>query len=399
MLVAHPGTQHSFRLAVELHRRDALLVFYTGLAFSSDGLAERVWRVLPSRWRRRLANRRIVGVPPERLHCRPIGELAALWRQYMGLRSDEIFFRRNGRFQVLVPDHAIMSASTVIGFDTAAWILAKRCSEFSVPLVLDQSTPHPDAKPPIYALAQQRYPQWTDGVEARSPELRAAEKMEHDGAARVVAASSYTRRTLMQHGVAAAKIRVNPYGVDCERFRVRERRESQPLRFLFVGAVNARKGVPLLIEAWRCLNAAKAELWLVGGASKQALSLLPELPGFRYFGAVPHGDVAELIRQCDVFVFPSYFEGFGLVLLEAMACGLPVITTTATAGPDIVTEGEDGWIIEPGDCAALVDRMNYCLEHPQVVREMGVQARATAQRFTWSAYGDRWMQILAEVCG
>jgi glycosyltransferase involved in cell wall biosynthesis len=104
------------------------------------------------------------------------------------------------------------------------------------------------------------------------------------------------------------------------------------------------------------------------------------------------------MQQCDVFVLPSYFEGFGLVLLEAMASGLPIITTTATAGPDILTEGTDGWNIEPGDLASLVERMNYCLEHPAEVREMGRQARATAQRFTWSAYGERWMRILAEVC-
>jgi alpha-maltose-1-phosphate synthase len=98
-----------------------------------------------------------------------------------------------------------------------------------------------------------------------------------------------------------------------------------------------------------------------------------------------------------VLVFPSYFEGFGLVLLEAMACGLPVITTTATAGPDIVSAGEDGWIIESGDLGALEEKMTYCLEYPEIVRQMGLQARATAERYSWSAYGDRWMTILAEL--
>ena len=128
------------------------------------------------------------------------------------------------------------------------------------------------------------------------------------------------------------------------------------------------------------------------------MSLLPELPGMKHFDRVPHNEVPALMQQCTVFVFPSYFEGFGLVLLEAMACGLPVITTTATAGPDIVTEGEDGWVIEPGDLTSLVEKMTFCLEHPQIVREMGMHARRTAERFTWAAYGDRWMQILSEVC-
>ncbi len=125
---------------------------------------------------------------------------------------------------------------------------------------------------------------------------------------------------------------------------------------------------------------------------------MPELAGMKLFDRVPHGEVSSLMQQCDVFVFPSYFEGFGLVLLEAMACGLPVITTTATAGPDIVTEGQDGWVIEPGDLTSLVEKMTFCLEHPQYVREMGLHARSTAERFTWAAYGDRWMRILSEVC-
>jgi glycosyltransferase involved in cell wall biosynthesis len=399
VLVSHPGTQHSFRLAAQLHRREALLGFYTGLAFAAGGVADGIWRLLPTKLRRRLSNRRMIGVPPSRLHRRPASELAALWRVRRGGNGQEVWHRRAEMFQRSIPDSALSASSAVIGFDTAAWILSARCGALNVPLILDQSTTHPDAKLPAYALAQQQYPDWSEGIEPRRREVREAEQQEHEGAARIVAATTFTKRSLIDHGVAARKIRINPYGVDFERFTVRPHGNSRPLRFIFVGSVNARKGVPLLVDAWQKLGPRGAELWLVGAASKEALALLPELPGLKCWGAVPHEEVAALMQQCDVLVFPSYFEGFGLVLLEAMACGLPVITTTATAGPDIVTQATDGWIIEPGDLAGLIETMNYCLEHPQVVREMGLAARATAERFTWSAYGDRWMEILAEVCG
>jgi len=103
------------------------------------------------------------------------------------------------------------------------------------------------------------------------------------------------------------------------------------------------------------------------------------------------------MSESEVFVFPSYFEGFALVLLEAMASGLPVITTTATAGPDITTPGEDGWVIEPGKLDALIEAMRFCLENRDRVTEMGANARRTAERFSWDAYGDRWVTILQGV--
>src|SRR5207248_11644463 len=105
----------------------------------------------------------------------------------------------------------------------------------------------------------------------------------------------------------------------------------------------------------------------------------------------------RLLQQCDVFAFPCYFEEFGLVILEAMACGLPVITTTATAGPDIVKPGEDGWIVEPGKLDALVDAMRFCIENRDRVTKMGSSARRRAQEFSWDAYGDRWVSILKDV--
>jgi glycosyltransferase involved in cell wall biosynthesis len=325
-------------------------------------------------------------------------ELAAIWRLRRGGDNQLVWHQRAEAFQWSIPDSALSAASAVIGFDTAAWVLAERCAQQSLPFVLDQSIGHPDAKTPAYALARQQYPQWSDGIEARRPEVRMAEQGEHDGATRIAAASSFTRKTLVDHGVDPAKIRVIPYGVDCERFALQHRPESRPLRFIFVGLVNARKGVPLLLDAWRKLHAAGAELWLVGRTSPAVQPLLPDLPGLRYCGAVPHDEVSTLMQQCDALVFPSYFEGFGLVLLEAMACGLPVITTTPTAGLDLVAEGENGWVLEPGDLERLTETMTYCLEHQREIAEMGRQARATAERFTWSSYGDRWIQLLSEVC-
>jgi len=245
---------------------------------------------------------------------------------------------------------------------------------------------------------RQRFPDWKEGFETRLPYVRDAELQEQALATRIVTACSFTRATLMESGVARENIAVIPYGVDTTRFQARDESNRGTFRFVFAGLITARKGVPLLIEAWKRLSAMGAELWLIGPASPVARRLIPSLPGLRYLGAVPQADMPRLLNQCDAFVFPSFFEGFGLVLLEAMACGLPVISTNSTAAPDIVTENSDGWIIEPGNLDALISRMTWCLENPHEARAMRSSARQTAQGFSWSRYGESWAQAVEQLC-
>jgi glycosyltransferase involved in cell wall biosynthesis len=145
------------------------------------------------------------------------------------------------------------------------------------------------------------------------------------------------------------------------------------------------------------LNPIDAELWIAGPITPTATSRVSANGNVKILGKVPNPELAKIMAESDAFVLPSYFEGFGLVLLEAMAAGLPVLTTTATAGPDIVTEGVNGFIIEPGDLDALVSGMKFCLENREKIVSMGMNARETAEQFSWNAYGDRWAKILDSV--
>jgi glycosyltransferase involved in cell wall biosynthesis len=304
-------------------------------------------------------------------------------------------YLRNEQFQKSIPEAALVSTSAVIGFDTASWVLSKRCAQREIPFILDRSTPHPDAKLCAYELVRHQYPEWETADETRLSEVRAAEQEEHDRASMIVVGSTFAARTLTDNGVPADKIRVNPYGVDCDRFYVAKHEQTRPFRFLFVGPVSARKGLALLVDAWRKISGAGAELWRIGSGSDEARRQIPFLKGLRDFGRAP--DVAEMMRQCDVFVLPTYFEGFALVILEAMASGLPVITTTASGAVGVISDGKDGWLLERGDLNGLIEKMNYCLENRRLIRDMGHRSRITAERFSWFAYGDRWMQFLAEL--
>jgi alpha-maltose-1-phosphate synthase len=352
---------------------------------------------LPNDLRRWIGNRRIEGVPSDQLHRYPVGELRERWQTMSGKDVQAATHCRNEQFQRAIPDRAIASVQAVIGYDTSSWILADRCARHHVPLILNQTTWHPDAKRMIFEQMRQQFPDWVEGVEHRLPEVRVAEEQEYEGARLIVTCSSSGRQSLIENGVPPAKIHVNPYGMDCDQFSPGKADESRKFRFVFIGGINAFKGVPLLLEAWQKLAARDAELWLVGPASQQVLKHMPKLPGLRYVGAVPHNELPALLRRCDVFVFPSYFEGFGLVILEAMACGLPVLTTTATGGLDVITDGQDGWVIAPGDVEGLVERMSDCLSDQGKVQEMGRCARMTAEHFTWAEHGRRWIELLTSL--
>jgi glycosyltransferase involved in cell wall biosynthesis len=397
-LLAHPGTQYSHQLARQLARHDLLDQFWTGFALSADGLWARLSeRWLPLPWRRRIANRIVHGVAPEQLRTMPVTELGALARIRRQESPQRVFHERNRHFQERVPTSALRRASAVIGFDTSSWILAERARRLGTPFLLDRSISHPMANAAIMREVAERYPAWRRGIETRLPEVLACEEREHELATTIVAASSFTKRTLVDNGVPAGRIVVNPYGVDLRLFHPpASPRAPGPLRFLFLGAVTARKGAPLLVDAWRRLALDDAELWMVGSITASDRALVPELPGLKVLGQFPHRELPDLLRQCDVLVFPSYCEGFALVLLEALASGLPIITTDATAGPDLIADGTEGRIVPAGDLDRLGEAMRGMARARASLPAMSAAARHCAERYSWDGYGDRWQTILRE---
>jgi starch synthase len=96
--------------------------------------------------------------------------------------------------------------------------------------------------------------------------------------------------------------------------------------------------------------------------------------------------LAEMAAH-DVFVFPSLFEGFGLVLLEAMAMGLPIITTPHTAGPDLISDGVEGFIVPIRSSAAIAERLDLLRREPERRQAMSERARSRSREFTWEQYG------------
>lgn len=204
----------------------------------------------------------------------------------------------------------------------------------------------------------------------------------------IVVASNYTRNTLIQQGIDKDKIEVVPYGIASDSFVCRtEIPRNKKLRIIFVGSMVQRKGLSYLLEAIRVLGNSNVEIILCGrGFIDETL-----LKGYTDISIsikrnLSQRELISELHRSDVFVLPTLSEGFAQVILEAMACGIPVISTPNSCAPDVLTEGKEGFIVPVKDAEALVERLEYCLLNKNELFEMGKQASLTAQSFTWQKF-------------
>jgi glycosyltransferase involved in cell wall biosynthesis len=204
----------------------------------------------------------------------------------------------------------------------------------------------------------------------------------------IFVASSFTKKTLEEYSGKLPEIKVIPYGFPDVKFKKEyEPLEGRKLKILFIGGLSQRKGLSYLFEAVEELQD-KIELTIVGHkAVADCIVLNIALERHKWIPSLPHDEVLSCMREHDVFVFPSLFEGFGLVITEAMSQGIPVITTERTAGPDIIDNDVDGWIVPAGSSKAIREVFTKILEEPQILEQFGCAAQNKAKTRPWSVYG------------
>lgn len=207
----------------------------------------------------------------------------------------------------------------------------------------------------------------------------------------LVAQSRLTVDDLIGLGIPRNRIILMPLGVDIDRFRPTITKfPKHPFRALFAGSLSIRKGLHLVLEAWKQLDLSGAELVLVGSmADRKVISgILERYSGYyRWLGFVDDTQLPGIYQSSDIFILPSFAEGSSNVLHEAMASGLPCIVTTNVGCT--LRDGVDGFVIPVGDIDALKDRILQLYHSPELCRTMGAAARARAEQFTWQEYGRR----------
>ena len=209
----------------------------------------------------------------------------------------------------------------------------------------------------------------------------------------IIVPSEYVRTTLMESGDLRASIDVLPYGGPAPAETARAiSAPNEKLRLLFVGHLRQRKGLSYLFDAMGGLDRV-ASLTLIGPKPVDCAILSEALGRHRWLGAVPYGRVLEEMRRHDVLVLPSLIEGFALVILEAMAQGLPVITTPNSGAATVIENGADGYIVPIRDSEAIVDRVMRLANRAELV-QMSAAALHKARTLSWANQERRFVELL-----
>ncbi len=212
--------------------------------------------------------------------------------------------------------------------------------------------------------------------------------------------SSAACRSFLEMGVPAHKLHVIPYGVRLESFQPTADPPQDEFHVLFAGAVSLRKGVPYLLQAFAALKHPRKRLHIVGSVQSELKPILATLPQDQvdFLGTLPQPELAALMSRSHVLVLPSIEEGLALVQAQALACGCPVICSTATGGEDLFTDGQQGYIVPVRDIGALTDRLQRLADDPALQQGMRAKGIAHVQQLGgWSTYGDRWEALLQQL--
>jgi glycogen(starch) synthase len=201
-----------------------------------------------------------------------------------------------------------------------------------------------------------------------------------------------------------APLQVIPNGVDVQAFRPPSRiRPARPLRLLFVGRLVPQKGVRYLLAALAQTRSPAIARIVGDGPERAELEGLLSPRGLsqrvEFVGWVARSELPGHYQWADALVLPSFEEGMANVVLEALAAGLPVITTDIYANRGLIEPGRTGFLLPPADPAALAAKIDLLADEPKLVRTLGAAAREAALAWSWERVADRYLQALSAVAG
>jgi glycosyltransferase involved in cell wall biosynthesis len=244
----------------------------------------------------------------------------------------------------------------------------------------------------LHDLSPWRDPAWHTGaarVRARTPWLVGL------GLATMVItpASAVRNEAIERFGLPPGRVAAVPEAASA-RFHPVPVEAAQPPYFLYAGALEPRKNLPLLLDAWRPVRKRRAVDLVLAGPRRAGYAAPEPEPGLRVLGEVPEEDLAALYSGALAFLYPSLYEGFGLPVVEAMQCGAAVFVSRDAALLEVA--GGAAWALDQRDAAAWSQAMLRALAEPEWVDALRAQSLARAREFSWQATARRTREVYAE---
>lgn len=313
--------------------------------------------------------------------------------------TGRMFAEINQLFNKKVISSGLDGADIVYGCNHASLEIFHYAKQRGMRCILEQTMAPLDVYHELLFEEMDRWPGWQPWLEVR-PESRhpnsEREQLEWELADVIVGGSDFVKSTLIRQGVPQEKCEVVPYGIDIQKFETdRKERRGGKLRVLFAGEVGLRKGIPYLLQALAQLGPQSVVARFAGRISVSDKMLKPFELGAQFLGPVPRIRMQELFSWADVFVLPSVCEGSATVTYEALANGLPVVTTPNTGS--MVRDGVDGHILPIRDVDGIAYALNRYITQPGHLSEQRYAAMAGRQALSLDAYKERLARTFAEL--
>lgn len=397
IIVAHPGRQHSFRVASELKKNGLLFKYITTVYDKESSYIMRIVKKFISGDDLKRANgRKNKDISEDDVvqFCE-IGGLIEIFLARVDKKRNLYNWwqkKNSDRFGKKVAKYAIQNnVDAVILYDMNAG-KAFSILEAEAPDILrimDVSAANRLYMKEVYEsdflkcpnfanmLKKERKVLWTaKTVDRLTDEINLTHKF--------LAPSLFVKKSLQYSGVSEDKIAICPYGANFSDFVYsKSEKKEGALEAIYVGNVTEMKGIYYLLEAAKAIDKNRIHLTVVGAYDNSEGKFSEYMKDITFVGRVTHDKVLEYLNQSDFFVFPSLGEGLSLAVLEALACALPCIVTKNSGANDAIIEGENGFVVEIQNVRALYEKMIWFDENRALIPEMSKKAINAIDSFNW----------------
>ena len=399
-VVFHPGPMGIFEQSLALQERGWLgkmvMDFYCDLSsplykWIPEG---KVKRFLRKRYHPPLDSSKVRTYPSLAVRARLRTRLA----RHERARIRGVFWH-NAQLDRWVASRLATLGNLAFGYEGASIHTFRRAKALGVPRVLYQPIACAEKALTLLEEEKRRWPALAETLRYNwFPDdelaIRREERLLADA---VLCASQFTKQSLVEMGIAPEKIFVEPYGVDQAMFHPSTDKFAN-FSVIWASSYTQTKGVGYLLEALSRQPVPGSELVLAGYPfGFDAVSLYEDKVRVRRLGHISRQELSQVMGRCHVHVFPTLLDGFGRNIIEAMASGLPVITTRHCAGPDLIEDGVTGFIVPIRDVDAICEKLAWIYDHPQDAIAMGQRARQAVASLTQADYRRRFAERIHQV--
>jgi len=392
IVISHPTRQHSDKLAIALNAANMLGHYLTLLPDrrALDFIPTYLDRYLPST----VFRNSLEPIPVSRIKT----FLGPLLIQRITYKSQRKSVKDLGEYiswtlfdQWVARQIKILSPDLVVGYEMCCVETFREAERLGIPRILDAAACH-------YRYVDKTLPEWLSGKQGLSGKLLRHRKEEEISlASQIICVSEFSAKSYTEYGVDNKKIIVNPLGCDLRLFNCATLfKDSIGINLIYIGQQSYHKGFDTLITAFDNLlrSHPDATLTVIGPVGDFAGKNYPERIIFK--GMMSHSELVAELGRSDCLILPSRCESFGLVVIEALAAGTPVIVSNRAGASMAVEEGLNGWTFNPDIWTDLLELILKFCDNIKENRMKGADCRNSVNNWSWDKYRDRSIAIFKE---